>query len=209
VDQVSVHYIERSGIVQDIVRVEEPVDVPVITISPLRLIALLRGEDTLQVPIDSKIVLAENLPHAREVWAELLNSELIPDYLRLLREHLGEGLPIVCLREKDIPELTWGEFKNPTSDFRIKLFDKNKLAGIKRNHDATNAVDQETVISARDHGAYMEVISAVIGNQGSYFVRRIMQRNQVIYEATAFAKEGPWKVYKKEDHIMEALGIAQ
>ena len=191
-------------------------DRPFVNINAQRLIAMLRGEEILEVPIDARIrfVPPKGRYTSNDVDAEILGKELTEEYFKALQRTVGAYGPIVCVKMPDE--------KETVEKFGFRLNDEYMHTGCNlaiargtpcQDEDEPAPVAQpvpvsETPVSDVNHGTYTETVSLITGNeQVPYFVRRLIRDQYLLWCGTSYDAKGPWAEYSRDQSRLTALGI--
>ena len=193
----------------------------VIEISKVRLLAVLRGEDPLHVPINSTLRFTEFSNSGKrlvpaEVIAEMLSTELEDLYVQELEKRLAKGLPILYVSGQG---KMLGELKDRlVQDVSVKNSAEN-LAAIEKHEGfapvAPDALSEgetlpaEELVHLQDFGTHHEevIIKRPPGNGMPYFVRRLSRDARLLWCGTSYCVNGPWKVYHTDPQRLLAIGI--
>lgn len=191
-------------------------DRPFVNINAQRLIAMLRGEEVLEVPIDARIrfVPQRGRYTSNDVDAEILGKELTEEYFRALQRTVGAHGPIVCLKMPDEKE-TVEKFGFRLSDEYMHTGCNLAIARGTPSRDENEpapapspAPVSETSVSDVDHGAYTETVSLITGNeQVPYFVKRLIRDQHLLWCGTSYEAKGPWSEHTRDQSRLTALGI--
>jgi len=210
---------EEKGIATDHEYRDYNGEAPLITLSPHRLIAILRGEDVLEVPADATIRLHSSsekgvsrfLPN--EFMAALADSGLdaFQDWATMLR--VQEGRPVrVEGGMENLPRTR----KDKNQWFHLTSHDDYGHSGAMleaAEHLMPSGGDavarppeapKERLIRAKKTDTGVDTIS-VIEQEGSppYFCRRIISvQGTTLYSATSWSIIGPWT-----SHLHDRIGL--
>lgn len=210
--------IENNGLVADQImdHSAEP-DRPFVTVTPARLLAMLRGEEVLEVPMDARIRFKPTQAHytLNDLDAAIFGKELTEEYVRTLRRMVGEGRPIIAISTP--------EEKKILEKYGYRLVDSKMHSGANLDiaredmglaNDNTGEVFQapapvnETSVSVVEHGTHTETVSLITGNnQTPYFVRRLLREQYLLWSGTSYEANGPWTEYTRDTSRLTALGI--
>ena len=214
--------IEESGMAKELVydnSTPNPEDRPFVNIHPVRLLAMLRGEEVLEVPIDARIRFkpagGKGSYTSNDVDAAIFGDELTEEYLRTIRRFVGEGRPIIASAmpsEKVLLE-----------KYGFRLIDEKMHSGAnldiardELNIPATGvempvspAPVAETPVSSIAHPSHTETVSLITGNnQRPYFVRRLLRQQHLLWSGTSYQADGPWTEYHRDQSRLTALNIS-
>ena len=191
-------------------------DRPFVNINAQRLIAMLRGEEILEVPVDARIrfVPPKGRYTANDVDAEILGKELTEEYFKAIQRSVGEGKPIVCVSMPDEKE-TVEKFGFRLNDDYLHTGFNLAIARGTPSHDENEPAPEappvpvsETPVSDVNHGTYTETVSLITGNeQVPYFVRRLIRDQYLLWCGTSYDAKGPWAEYSRDQSRLTALGI--
>lgn len=187
---------------------------PFVNVNAQRLIALLRGEEVLEVPIDARIrvVPPRGRYSANDVDAEIFSKELTDEYFRRLKQLVGEGRPIVCVTTPNENDLI--------AKYGMRLVDAKMHSGMNLDvateglsaDDVTVAAApspaEETLIASKEHRTHTETITLITGSdKRPYFVRRLIRGPHLLWCGTSYSAEGPWTEYHRDQSRLVALNI--
>jgi len=208
--------IEDQGLVKDAVydtAVSE--DRPFVNIHPARLLAMLRGEEVLEIPVDARIRFKPNNNHytVNDIDAAIFSKELTEEYVRCLRRMVGEGRPVIATTMPDEKKLL--------EKYGFRLIDAKMHSGanldIARDEYGETAVVQtpgapapidETPVSIEQLDTHTETVTLITGNgQRPYFVRRLLRHQHVLWSGTSYQPDGPWTEYHRDPARLTALNI--
>jgi hypothetical protein len=191
-------------------------DRPFVTINAQRLIAMLRGEEILEVPVDARIrfVPPKGRYTSNDVDAEILGKELTEEYFRAVQRSVGEGRPIICINMPDEKE-TVEKFGFRLNDEYMHTGCNLAIARGTPSRDENEPVPEappvpvsETSVSEVNHGTYTETVSLITGNeQVPYFVKRLIRDQHLLWCGTSYEAKGPWAEYTRDQSRLTALGI--
>lgn len=192
-------------------------DRPFVNINAQRLIAMLRGEELLEVPIDARIrfVPPKGRYTANDVDAEILGKELTEEYIRSIRRMVGDGVPILCAQMPDEKALMEKYGARLTDEVMHSGFNLALARGTpSRDENETTPVAappapvSETTVSETHHDTYTETVSLITGNeQVPYFVRRLIRDQHLLWCGTSYDATGPWSEYQRDQSRLAALGV--
>jgi hypothetical protein len=191
-------------------------DRPFVNINAQRLIAMLRGEELLEVPIDARIrfVPPKGRYTANDVDAEILGKELTEEYIKSIRRMVGEGAPILCVQMPDEKALMEKYGARLTDEVMHSGFNLALARGTPcRDEDepvptAPPVPVSETTVSEVDHETYTETVSLITANeQVPYFVKRLIRDQYLLWCGTSYDAKGPWAEYSRDQSRLTALGI--
>jgi hypothetical protein len=193
-------------------------DRPFVNVSAQRLVAMLRGEEILEVPLDARIrfVLPNGKYTANDIDAAILGPELMEEYIKGLRRLVGEGVPIMVAQMPKEKELLEKYGARLTDDVMHSGFNLAIARGGMPQHEvpagevppAAPAPVQETEVRKTEHGTHTETVSLITGNdQVPYFVRRLIRDQHLLWCGTSYDAAGPWSEYQRDESRLTALGI--
>ena len=193
-------------------------DRPFVNINAQRLVAMLRGEEVLEVPIDARLRFVPKMRRytSNDVDAEMLGDELTEEYVRSLRRMVGEGVPIFCTQLPEEKELLSKYGFRLTDDIMHSGFNLAAARGTSVRGDGelpSPPTQQPVPVSETDvskvvHKAYIETVSLITGNdQVPYFVRRLIRDQYLLWCGTSYEASGPWSEYHRDPSRLTALGI--
>lgn len=210
--------IEDSGLVSDATYETETAgpDRNFVTVNPERLLAMLRGEEVLEVPIDSRIRFHPGKKRytSNDLDAAIFDDAVTDAYYTRIRKMVGEGRPIFVVSMPDE--------KHTLEKYGHRLVDAKMHSGMNLDVACEEAgVGEDTiqipvapapvaevVVASIQHGTHMETVTLITGNnQTPYFVRRLLRDQLLLWSGTAFKAEGPWTEYHKDTARLTALGI--
>jgi hypothetical protein len=194
-------------------------DRPFVNINAQRLIAMLRGEELLEVPIDARIrfVPPKGRYTANDIDAEILGDVLTEEYIRSIRRMVGDGVPILCAQmpeEKDLLEKYGVRLTDAVmhSGFNLAMARGTDYRGEQGEEAAQQAAPpapvSETEVSNTSHTTHTETVSLITGNeQVPYFVKRLIRDQHLLWCGTSYDASGPWSEYHRDQSRLAALGI--
>lgn len=207
--------IEEQGLVKD--AVYDPgasEDRPFVNIPPVRLLAMLRGEEVLEIPVDARIRFKPHTNHytVNDIDAAIFSKELTEEYLRSLRRLVGEGRPIIAVNTP--------EEKTLLAKYGFRLIDDKMHSGanldiareeygadISQTSPAPAPID-ETPVSIVQFNTHTETVTLITGNnQRPYFVKRLLRNQHLLWSGTSFQADGPWTEYTRDTSRLTALNI--
>lgn len=210
--------LEDQGLVKDAVYDTNNLpDRPFVNVHPVRLLAMLRGEEVLEIPMDARIRFKPHHNHytVNDVDAAIFGKELTEEYIRSLRRIVGEGRPIIAVNTPEEKELL--------AKYGFRLVDSKMHSGanldIAREEcggtlaspvetSAAPAPVNETPVTAEDFGSYTQTVSLITGNgQRPYFVKRLIRQQHLLWCGTSYSANGPWTEYHRDQSRLTALGI--
>jgi hypothetical protein len=192
-------------------------DRPFVNVSAQRLIAMMRGEEVLEVPLDARIRFS--LPGgkytANDIDAAILGPELMEEYVKSIRRMVGEGVPILCVKtpaEKELMEKYGARLTDSVmhSGFNLAIARGGNLGEVSDVGPSAPAPApvQETEVRENDHGTHTETVSLITGNdQVPYFVRRLIRGQHLLWCGTSYDAAGPWSEHQRDEARLSALGI--
>lgn len=199
--------LEDIGDVKDIEYEDVPTDVPIISITPQRLMAILRGEDTLSVPATAKLRFCDTTGHhyPAEFFAELAGDKSMELYIEKINQLVEEGRPILYFNGA-VPRFNNERFKVVNSSIQLELAEKTLEDT--RGYAERSTATEESVINETDHGSYVELISLLNAREEKpYYTRRLLDKDRnVVWSGTSYHMQGPWRVYAEDKTRLEALG---
>lgn len=209
--------IQEQGLVADIVfETETADDRPFVTIHPTRLLAMLRGEEVLEVPLDARIrfIPDSGKGHytANDVDAAIFSKEITEEYLRALRRLIGEGRPVMVLPMIE-EQATLEKYGFRLTDAKLhsgfNLDIAREVNGQQANETSgAPAPVDETSVTTVEHGTHTETVSLITGNeQRPYFVRRLLRQQHLLWSGTSYHADGPWTEYHRDTARLIALHI--
>lgn len=210
--------IEDKGLVADaIYDTSAGVDRPFVNIHPARLLAMLRGEEVLDIPVDARIRFKPNNNHytVNDVDAAMFSKEITDEYLRKLRQMVGEGRPIIAVNTPDEKKLL-AKYGFRLVDSKMHSGANLDIAGAESgitNEDTLGVFQapapiNETAVSTVEHDTHTETVSLITGNdQTPYFVRRLLREQYLLWSGTSYEANGPWTEYTRDTSRLTALGI--
>jgi hypothetical protein len=189
-----------------------------VNINAQRLIAMLRGEEVLEVPIDARIrfVPPKGRYTANEIDAEMLSKELTEEYIKSVRRMVGDGVPIICVQMPDEKKLMDTYGLRPSDDVLHSGFNLAIARGggsLESSSDEEPQAPapppvQETEVRNSEHVTHTETVSLITGNdQVPYFVRRLIRDQHLLWCGTSYDAAGPWSEYQRDEARLTALGI--
>lgn len=172
------------------------------TLSPRRLADVIFGVDPLNIPCDGvvKFVMHKGRFYATQILAELVAKENFPRSLtewpaKEVTASDGAAAMSGINTHLGLDDEIYGHFHEAEAD-------EGDLAA------ANGELTQEAVVFNEDHGTHREMISMVEGDGTSpFFVRRVYRGNDLIWEGSAMAIDGPWFPYRKDEARCKALGV--
>ena len=205
--------IEDSGLVKEIIyETAVPEDRPFVNVNPARLLAMLRGEEVLDVPLDARIRFKSGHKHytANDLDAAIFSKELTEAYVQTLRRMVGEGRPLIAV--------SMPEEKILLEKYGFRLIDAKMHSGanldIAQEGMGPVSVAQspapvnETNVSTIDRSNHTETVSLITGNaQTPYFVKRLLRDQYLLWCGTSYNADGPWTEYSRDTSRLTALGI--
>lgn len=209
--------LEDKGLVKDAVYdTSVSPDRPFVNIHPARLLAMLRGEEVLEIPVDARIRFKPNNNHytVNDVDAAIFGKELTEEYIKALRRMVGEGRPVMAV--------TTPEEKALLEKYGFRLVDSKMHSGanldIARDEYDLPAAGvempdspapvSETSVSSIPHPSHTETVSLITGNnQRPYFVRRLLRQQHLLWSGTSYQADGPWTEYHRDQSRLTALNI--
>jgi len=195
-------------------------DRPFVTVSAQRLIAMMRGEEVLEVPLDARIRFA--LPNgkytANDIDAAILGPELMEEYIKSIRRLVGEGVPIMVAQMPEEKELMDKYGARLTDTVMHSGFNLAIARGGFPQHEvpapdvaaaaAAPAPVQETEVRKAEYGTHTETVSLITcSNQVPYFVKRLIRDQHLLWCGTSYDASGPWSEYHRDSSRLTALGI--
>ena len=189
---------------------------PFVNVHPGRLLAMLRGEEVLEIPVDARIRFKPNNNHytVNDVDAAIFGEELTEEYLRFLRKVIGEGRPVIAVStpsEKTLLEKYGFRLVDSKMHSGANLDIAREESGVDVSHDdmqAAPAPVNETSVTSTDHGTHTETVSLITGNsQQPYFVRRLLRGQHLLWSGTSYDASGPWTEYHRDNSRLTAIGI--
>ncbi len=216
--------IEKSGLVIDTLfdnLSPSPADRPFVTVTATRLLAMLRGEEVLEIPIDAKIRFKPDAKHytVDDVDAAIFAPALTEAYISQIRKMVGEGTPIFAVGmpgERAMLDKYGFSMRDDKMHSGMNLSIALENAGLKspaypfKNEPAkpSSGPSEETEVSSEDHKTHTETITLITRlNQTPYFVRRLLRDGYLLWSGTSFAPTGPWTQYSSDPARLTALGI--
>ncbi len=210
---------EDRGVAVDLVHQPAPEDVPMVWVSPERLLAVLRGEDPLQIPANAQVrITSHSTGNGRqlpvELQAEVLANEgpLFDRYVALIRQHVGSDKPLFYietpptkLRKGLVPYLGSTGANLPAND-GILEHDEPSVTPKPIPTAPPRSIAEEPYATTA-HNGYEEIISHVRNVERPYFVRRLVRQQSVFWAGTAWLAAGPWVVYHEDKTIADALAL--
>jgi hypothetical protein len=190
---------------------------PFVNVNAQRLIAVLRGEELLEVPVDARLrfIPKKGRYTSNDIDAEMLGDELTEEYFKAIRRMVGEGVPVFCAQmpsEKDMLEKYGYRL---TDDVMHSGFNLAIARGTpcrdnsdERPVSAPPVPVSETDVSSIHHKTHTETVSLITGNaQVPYFVRRLIRDQHLLWCGTSYDASGPWSEYQRDQSRLTALGI--
>lgn len=201
--------IEDKGLVKELVYdTSEQSRKRLITINPIRLLAMLRGEEFLEIPLDTRIRVADDRLAVRDIDAAILSEEMTAEYIRQLKNICGTQ-PIIAATITELKGLK-NKYsievppERQHSAFNLALTDASET----RNDEAPPEPMDQIPISGTDHGSYTETVSLItVRGKPPYFVRRLIRDRYMLWSGTSFHANGPWTRYYTDPSRLAALGI--
>lgn len=188
---------------------------PYVTVNPTRLVALLRGEEILEIPLDARIRFKPDARHyvSNDVDAAIFHPDITEAYLQNIRRMIGEGIPIYAIGMPDEKELL--------EKYGFRLIDTKMHSGsnldIAREaygptetitSQAAPAPVSETEVSTSEQETHTETVSLITGNGSTpYFVKRLLRDQHLLWSGTSYHPSGPWTSYFADTSRLTALGI--
>ena len=188
-------------------------DRPFVNVSAQRLIAMLRGEEILEVPIDARIRFAQANGRytSNDIDAAILGPELLEEYLKSIRRMVGDGVPILCVQMPEEKELMEKYGARLTDSVMHSGFNLAIARGETPQGEPVAPAPppvQETEVRSAEHGTHTETVSLITGNdQVPYFVRRLIRDQHLLWCGTSYDASGPWSEYHRDASRLVALGI--
>lgn len=186
-----------------------------VNISPVRLMALLRGEEILEIPITSRIrFVASNKRYTvNDIDAEIFGKEMTEAYFNALSHAVQNGKPIAVvsnLSEK-ITARKYGMNlvdHRSTSGCNLALNAELVPEGETLQDVSSPSPVEETIVSSIEETTHTETVSLITG-QGTrpYFVRRLMRGQHLLWCGTSYTATGPWTEYQRDNSRLTALKI--
>ena len=188
-----------------------------VTIKPARLLAMLRGEEVLEVPVDARIRFYPEGRHytANDLDAAMFSDEMNEAYMQALRRMVGENRPIYVLSTPSERKLL--------DKYGFRLVDAKMHSGanldIAREEAGLGgetgeafvpapAPVTETPVTSIPHATYTETVSLITGNgQTPYFVKRLLRDQHLLWSGTSYDASGPWTEYHRDQSRLTALNI--
>lgn len=211
--------LEDKGFVTDIIYETEALgeNRPHVTIMPERLMAMLRGEEVLEVPVDAVIRFGNSSKkfNLNYVEAALFSKEVTEAYFQRLRKMVGEGQPIVAiatLDEKSLLEKYGMRLMDAKTHSGVNLDIAREEMGLSETsiQHAAPAPVAEVVVSSIQHDTHTETVTLITANnQTPYFVRRLLRDQVLLWSGTSYTAEGPWTEYHRDAARLHALNIHQ
>jgi hypothetical protein len=184
-----------------------------VNISPVRLMALLRGEEILDIPITSRIrfVVSNKRYTVNDIDAEIFGKDLTDAYFNALTNAVQNGRPVAV-----VSNLTE---KNTARKYGLNLVDHRSTSGCNISLNAELAPEsqevsyspspvEETLVKSEEHSTHTETVSLITGqNARPYFVKRLMRGQHLLWCGTSYTATGPWTEYQRDDSRLTALKI--
>jgi hypothetical protein len=188
-------------------------DCGVIRVDPLKLMAVLRGEYVLEIPMTGRILgcdegtkSAKYMP--QEVQAALIaDSGLIHDaYMRRLQQLVNAGKPIICLtteqanspKMKELGVEIWNPATNLNGDTKFTdAAPKEIVEGM--------ATDQEQELDRVQHEMHLEITYAC----QNYFTRRLFLLDGTPFWSASSYDRYKWSVFFSLTDIYDSVFSAE
>jgi hypothetical protein len=192
------------------------VDKPFVKVNATRLIAILRGEELLEIPLDSRIrFIPERGRYTNnDLDAALFSEGVTEEYFKALRKAVGEGKPVVCCNMPDdklLLEKYGFRLSDAAAHTGCNLFVKKDTDGevVLDDVEQAPAPVSETVVKSEDMDTHTETVSLITGNaQVPYFVRRLIRDQHLLWCGTSYQPDGPWTEHTRDQARLTALGIS-
>ena len=200
---------EDAGLAVDHIYEPPPAKTKIVRISPQRLLAVLRGEDVLEMPSDYRLIIDDARNRKQTInnaMGDIISDgEVLTAHIEQLKDMLGAGYPVFYFTTEETDRLK-GPLKNMAAVHTgFNLPD--------RNYDVVDQAAppepvQETQVRSTDHGTHEERVSLISSNTSQpYFVRRLLRGSHLLWQGTSFHANGPWTEYQRDASRLEALGI--
>jgi len=203
---------ERNNLVAEVVASDSTYEnVPIVTISPMRLMSVLRGEDPLEVHANTVFRLVNDDNGQKRYTVENFLAEVVStvkedEHIKATLERIETQRPIFYSTQ--LPH----SIRSKHNMFPAPMHTGVNLASTADEafQDPTPQapVTEEVFLTASDHFTHTESVS-LIAPQGSrpYFVRRILRKDDVLWAGSSFSIKGPWHCYYKDASRLTALGL--
>lgn len=211
--------IEYQGLVKDIAYdTSASPDRPFVNIHPARLLAMLRGEEVLEIPLDARIRFKPNNNHytVNDVDAAIFSKEMTEEYLRTLRRMVGDGRPVIAVatpEEKKLLEKYGFRLVDSKMHSGANLDIAREEYGLVSPSEETSGIPApapvaETQVASVTHATHTETVSLITGNnQRPYFVKRLLRQQHLLWSGTSYEADGPWTEYHRDQSRLTALNI--
>ncbi len=200
---------EEMGLATALEYEQPPEDVPIINISAQRLLAILRGEDTLSVPATAKIRFMESSGqhYPLEVFAELAGESTLGPYIETVLERIAEGRPVFCFGK--VPS-----FVDPKriqvvpSDVQLHQAEQ-MTARTDEYLEPVEAPPEEIIVKEAELPSHNETVSLLTrAGEAPYYTRRLLtKKGDLLWCGTSYHIQGPWTEYNRDKTRLEALGV--
>jgi len=202
---------EEKGLAVEHVYEPEP-ECGVIRVDPLKLMAVLRGEYVLEIPMTGRILGVEekHLNHymPQEVQAALVaDSGLIHDaYVRRLQQLVNAGKPVICLTKeqanspkmKELGIEIWNPATNLNGDTKFTdMAPKEIVEGM--------ATDQEQELDRVQYEMHLEITYAC----QNYFTRRLFLLDGTPFWSASSYDRHKWSVFFSLTDIYDSVFSAE
>lgn len=202
---------EDAGLAVDHIYEPPPAKTKIVRVSPRRLLAVLRGEDVLEIPSDHRLIVDDS--HSRKQTLNNAMGDIISDgeiltaHIEQLKTMLGAGYPVFYFTTEETDRLK-GPLKNMEAVHTgFNLPDHTSDEPALAQATPPEPV-QETPVRSVDLGTHEERVSLISSNTSQpYFVRRLLRGSHLLWQGTSFHANGPWTEYQRDASRLAALGI--
>lgn len=205
---VEAKLIEETGIIKEAVYdTTEQGRKRIVKLNPVRLMAIVRGEEFLEIPVDCRVHITDRRMSMHDIDAALFSDELTAEYVRQLRALNGNRPVIAAAISENMKKYgvdTHAE--NQHTGCNLALTDAAPVRA--SQPEDVPPEPSEIPISATDHNTYTETVSLLtIEGKAPYFVRRLIRDRYLLWSGTSFHANGPWTRYYIDPSRLAALGI--
>ncbi len=199
--------LETAGAVQDVemYQLERP-DSPIVRINANRFVDMMLLRDHFDVPLWGRV-------HFVTDGESIIPRTLIAALGQMLGEdgqHLDATKPWRHCTAKDLKAMGLKESDVTSSMYRDRVTTKPWMDTAVNATAAPDVAPREIEVHRRDHHGYFDLVTQVLPEgHAPYYTRRVIDANsRVLWVATSYQLDGPWKIWKRESAELMALGLS-
>lgn len=190
--------IEQTGMVTEL-QYEHETTSGVVTLAVDAVVNFLLLRGSISFPLNKIVRLAHVTRGPKD--RRIVTTDIVPDLARLMQEDdpfRGDHVEGPVLHQSRLHQV----FTNDNVDLRPQAQAGGEAQA------GEGAVESESVVSRRVREDYVDMVTQVVREGDHYLCRRIVDNSgDLIYSATAWSQEGPWKVWSRDNTKLMLLGL--